>query len=212
MSREQRRYPPNIPGSSGATSSISRGGRCPGGLPDMASPRRRTPKATGQDTEMAPGLRPGRRAPAGRGSSRNGTAGLAAPGSDPPDGAPTAEMLTGIRIQGLTADPPSPRPLLRSPINPPARPSTPRPEPTPGTAPRGPLPSGAARHHERHVRQDPTGHSPADQAEGPTRRLTHMPSRVRAVRHLHDHLDWLNYMLRSTAKDSPRSLFRQKIK
>jgi hypothetical protein len=133
------------------------GGRCPGGVPDTASPRGRTPKATGQDTEMTPGS--GRAA-----APRQDTAHPATGQPDCPRPGPT--LLTALRpprcspksrTQGLTADPPSPRPLPRSAINPPARPERLRPEPTPGTSPRGPLPSRGSPHHERHLRQDPTG-------------------------------------------------------
>ena len=92
MSRAQRSYPPNTPGSSGATSSISRGGSCPGNLPDIASPR-------GAHTQ-------GQRARVPRSPRGSGRA-----GADARDGARGAAAIR------------------------------------------------CSPHHERHVRQDPTGHS-----------------------------------------------------
>jgi hypothetical protein len=136
----------------------------PRGLPDMASPA---------------GARPRQRARVPRWPRGSGRA--VAPRQDmahPATGQPVCPrpgpiLLTALRpprcspesrTQGLTADPPSHRPLPRSAINPPARPERLRPEPTPGTAP-GAAAIRCSPHHERHVRQDPTGHSPADQAE-----------------------------------------------
>ena len=162
MSRAQRRYPPNTPGSSGATSSISHRGRCPAACRTWPAPA---------------GARPRQQARVPRWSRGSGRA--VAPRQDmthPATGQPACPcpgpiLLTALRpprcspesrTHGLTADPPSPRPLPRSAINPPG-------QNVGGPGPRRPVLAG--RGQPRTVRADrhrshPAGVAGQDGARG----------------------------------------------